>query len=109
MTHKITLTASAAKRIKTLAQDAQKPLMLRIMVEGGGCSGFQYKLDMVAEKDAEFEEISYDGATALVDNVSLPLMDGSIIDYVEELIGSQFKIINPNATSSCGCGISFSV
>ena len=83
--------------------------MLRVMVEGGGCSGFQYKLDLVNDRDPEEAEIQFNGATALVDEVSAPLMAGAIIDYVEELVGSQFKILNPLAVSSCGCGVSFSL
>lgn len=109
MSHNITLTASAARHINRLSQDAGHQIMLRVIVEGGGCSGFQYKLDLVSEKQPDESEISLDGATALVDEISAPLMAGAMIDYVEELVGSQFKILNPLATASCGCGTSFSL
>jgi iron-sulfur cluster assembly accessory protein len=109
MEHKVTLTANAARRIKALRPDNGAPVMLKISVEGGGCSGFQYNLGLVTEATPDDIAITYDGATALLDEMSLPLIDGSIIDYVEDLIGAQFKILNPNAASSCGCGMSFSV
>ena len=109
MSHDISMTAAAARHINALTQDAGHPVMLRVQVEGGGCSGFQYKLDLVDEKQAEDSEISRDGAVALVDDISAPLMAGAMIDYVEELVGSQFKILNPLAVSSCGCGVSFSL
>lgn len=109
MSHNISLTAAAARHINRLSKDAGHPVMLRVTVEGGGCSGFQYKLDLVGEKLPDESEITFDGATALVDEVSAPLMAGSMIDYVEELVGSQFKILNPLAVASCGCGTSFSL
>lgn len=109
MSHDITLTQAAARHINRLSLEAGHPIMLRVMVEGGGCSGFQYKLDLVEEKLPDESEIMLDGATALIDEVSAPLMAGSMIDYVEELVGSQFKILNPLATASCGCGTSFSL
>jgi iron-sulfur cluster insertion protein len=109
MDHKVTLTANAARRIKALSPLNGPPAMLKISVDGGGCSGFQYRLDIVSEAGPDDIAIGYEGATALLDEISLPLIDGSIIDYVEDLIGSQFKILNPNAASSCGCGMSFSV
>jgi iron-sulfur cluster assembly accessory protein len=109
MNHNITLTANAARHLNALSRDAGHPVMLRVLVEGGGCSGFQYKLDLVDEAQPDESEIRFDGAVALIDEVSAPLMAGSIIDYVEELVGSQFKILNPLATSSCGCGTSFSL
>ncbi len=109
MSHNISLTAAAARHINALSRDAGHPVMLRVTVEGGGCSGFQYKLDLVEEKAPDESEITLDGATALVDEVSAPLMAGAMIDYVEELVGSQFKILNPLAVSSCGCGVSFSL
>lgn len=109
MSHNISLSAAAARHINALSQDAGHPVMLRVTVEGGGCSGFQYKLDLVDEKQPDEREIAHDGATALIDDISAPLMAGSIIDYVEELVGSQFKILNPLATASCGCGTSFSL
>lgn len=109
MSHNITLTASAARQINRLSEAAGHPVLLRVLVEGGGCSGFQYKLDLVDTAGPEETEITFDGATALIDDMSAPLMVGSMIDYVEELVGSQFKILNPLAVSSCGCGTSFAL
>lgn len=106
----ITVSASAAKRITALKQDqGNDALMLRIAVSGGGCSGFQYGFsfdDAVREDDHAFQ---HDGVTVVIDDVSLDLLNGSEIDYVEELIGASFQIRNPNATSSCGCGTSFAM
>ena len=106
----VSLSASAAKRVAwLLAQEAQPGLMLRVSVSGGGCSGFQYGFsldDTVNPDDRTFER---DGVTAVIDEVSLDLLAGSEIDYVEELVGASFQVKNPNATSSCGCGASFSV
>ncbi len=109
MSHNITLTRSAAAHLNRLSHEAGHRVMLRVMVEGGGCSGFQYKLDLTDTPQPEEAHIDFDGAVALVDDMSAPLMAGSIIDYVEELVGSQFKILNPLATASCGCGTSFSL
>jgi iron-sulfur cluster assembly accessory protein len=85
--------------------------MFRVSVEGGGCSGFQYKFDLVAESAAEADDIVIEkgGARVLIDPVSLGLLGGAEIDYVEDLMGSAFKVKNPNATASCGCGTSFAV
>ena len=106
----VSLSASAAKRIAwLLEQEAQPGLMLRVSVSGGGCSGFQYGFsldDMVNPDDRTFER---DGVTAVIDEVSLDLLAGSEIDYVEELVGASFQVKNPNAASSCGCGASFSI
>ena len=105
----ITLSPAAAKRIQALAHAEGRPLMLRVAVEGGGCSGFQYQFDLVeAAKDDDLK-IERDGAAALVDVVSLALLNGSEIDFIDELAGAEFKIRNPNAKSSCGCGVSFSI
>ena len=109
MSHNISLTKSAAAHLNRLSREAGHPVMLRVLVEGGGCSGFQYKLDLTDAPQPDEAQIALDGATALVDDISAPLMAGSIIDYVEELVGSQFKILNPLATASCGCGTSFSL
>jgi iron-sulfur cluster insertion protein len=109
MDQTISLTASAARQILRLSEKAGHPLFLRVSVEGGGCSGFQYKLDLVDAAQDDDVKIEHGGATALVDEVSIPLMAGSMIDYVEELVGSQFKILNPQAVSSCGCGVSFAL
>ena len=83
--------------------------MLRVSVEGGGCSGFQYRFDLVAERDADDLVIEKGGARVLIDPVSLGLLSGSEIDFVEDLMGAAFKVKNPNATASCGCGTSFAV
>ena len=104
------LSASAAKRVACLLeQEAQPGLMLRVSVSGGGCSGFQYGFsldDTVNPDDRTFER---DGVTAVVDEASLDLLAGPQVDYVEELVGASFQVKNRNATSSCGCGASFSV
>ena len=83
--------------------------MLRVSVDGGGCSGFQYNFDLVEAAESDDHRIERDGAAALIDDVSLPFLKGSEIDFVDELVGAQFKIANPNARSSCGCGVSFSI
>ena len=105
----VALTPSAARRIKAIAATEGRPLMLRVSVEGGGCSGFQYLFDLVDSVEPDDHRIERDGAAALVDDISLPFLKGSQIDYVDELVGAQFKISNPNAKSSCGCGVSFSI
>jgi len=109
-TPSVTMTASAAQRVAALiAQEGGSGLMLRVAVSGGGCSGFQYGFtfdDTVNADDRIFER---DGVTLVVDEVSLDLLGGSEIDYVEELIGASFQIKNPQATSSCGCGTSFAI
>ncbi len=83
--------------------------MLRIGVDAGGCSGFQYQFDLVEAAAPEDMRIERDGATALVDEISLVLLKGSEIDFVDELAGAEFRVRNPNARSSCGCGVSFSI
>jgi iron-sulfur cluster insertion protein len=105
----VTLSAAAAARIHAISAREGHPVMLRVSVEGGGCSGFQYQMDLVEAAEAEDLKIERDGAAALVDEVSLPLLVGSEIDFVDELAGAEFRIRNPNAKSSCGCGVSFSV
>jgi iron-sulfur cluster assembly accessory protein len=105
----ITLSEAAARRIQALAKDEGRPLMLRVAVAAGGCSGFQYEFDLVDEAQSEDLTIERDGAKAVVDEVSMVLLKGSQIDFVDELVGAQFRINNPNAKSSCGCGVSFSV
>lgn len=108
-TSDLTLSASAAERLKAISQAQGKPIMLRIAVEGGGCSGFQYQLDLVDSAEPDDLRIERDGAAALVDEMSLVMLKGSEIDFVDELVGAEFKIRNPNAKSSCGCGVSFSI
>jgi iron-sulfur cluster assembly accessory protein len=105
----VTLSPAAASRLKALSAGEGRPVMLRVAVDGGGCSGFQYNFDLVHDAEADDLRIEREGATALVDPVSLPLLLGSEIDFVDELIGAQFKVKNPNAKSSCGCGVSFSI
>ena len=106
----VSLSASTAKRVAWLLEQEEQPgLMLRVSVSGGGCSGFQYGFsldDTVNPDDRTFER---DGVTAVIDEVSLDLLAGSEIDYVEELVGASFQVKNPNAASSCGCGASFSI
>src|ERR1700761_9813636 len=99
----LTLSPAAAQRIHAIGQAEGKPLMLRVAVEGGGCSGFQYQFDLVEEAQDDDLKIERDGAAALVDEVSLELIKGSEIDFVDELAGAQFRGKNPNARSSCGC------
>lgn len=105
----VALTTSAATRIKAVVQNEPPGAGLRVAVEGGGCSGFQYEINVAAGANADDLVIERDGAKLFVDPVSLPYLLGSEIDWVEELIGSSFKVRNPNAKSSCGCGVSFSV
>jgi iron-sulfur cluster insertion protein len=104
------MTASAAKRIAFLiAQDGQDGLMFRVSVSGGGCSGFQYGFSFDDTVNPDDRSFARDGVTVVVDEVSLGLLTGSEIDFVEDLVGSFFQINNPQATSSCGCGSSFSI
>ena len=83
--------------------------MLRVAVEGGGCSGFQYPFDLVDSANDDDIRVECDGSAALVDEMSLVLLKGSEIDFVDELAGAEFRVRNPNAKSSCGCGVSFSI
>ena len=105
----ITLSESAAGRIRQIAEREGRPVMLRVAVEGGGCSGFSYQLDLVEEAQDGDLKIERDGAAAVIDEVSMVLLKGSEIDFVDELAGAEFKVRNPNAKSSCGCGVSFSI
>ena len=107
--HGLSLSDSAAQRLARLGQDEGYPVMLRVAVDGGGCSGFQYRFELVQAADADDIRIIADGQTALVDAVSLPFLKGSEIAFVDELAGAQFVVRNPNAASSCGCGVSFSI
>lgn len=107
----LTLTENASRKILSLIQEESSsiPLMFRIMVSGGGCAGFQYSFSLdhiVHEDDHAFED---KGVKIAVDDASLPLLKGVEVDYVEELIGSSFRIKNPQASASCGCGNSFSI
>lgn len=105
----LTLSENAARRIKAIAETEGRPLMLRVAVDGGGCSGFQYRFDLVETIEQDDLKVERDGAAALVDVVSLALLKGSEIDFVDELAGAEFRVRNPNAKSSCGCGVSFSI
>ena len=106
----VTLTESAAKRIAFLkTQEGDETLMLRIAVSGGGCSGFQYGFSFDSEQQEDDHLFERGGVRLVVDDVSLDLLAGSEIDFVEDLMGAAFQIRNPNASSSCGCGSSFAV
>ena len=105
----VTLSESAAARIRAIGATEGRTLMLRVAVDGGGCSGFQYRFDLVDAVEAEDLRIERDGAVALIDDISLGLLKGSEIDFVDELAGAEFRVRNPNAKSSCGCGVSFSL
>ncbi|AQS41495.1 MAG: Iron-sulfur cluster assembly accessory protein [Candidatus Tokpelaia hoelldobleri] len=105
----VTLTDAAASRIATILAEKADMHALRISVEGGGCSGFSYKYELVAEQNADDLVIEKNGARVLIDSTSLPFMDGAEINFVDNLMGQAFEINNPNASSSCGCGTSFSI
>ncbi len=105
----VTLSPNAARRIHAIGQTEGHPVMLRVAVDGGGCSGFQYRFDLVQAAEADDLKIEYDGAAALIDEMSMVLLKGSEIDFVDELAGAEFRVRNPNAKSSCGCGVSFSI
>jgi iron-sulfur cluster assembly accessory protein len=105
----VTVTDRAATRIAEIASGEPASPMLRVSVEGGGCSGFQYKFDLVGGRTADDLVIERNGAVVIIDPVSLQYMEGAEIDFVDDLIGAAFKIKNPVATASCGCGTSFSV
>lgn len=108
----VAVTERAAKRIaEIIAADATADpgTMLRLSVLGGGCSGFQYQFDLVTTRQDDDLAIERDGVTVLIDETSLPFVEGSEIDFVEDLIGASFQVRNPNASSSCGCGTSFAI
>lgn len=106
----MTISDSAARQIAALCQKRGNPkLMLRVTVLGGGCSGFQYELDFDDQVQADDVTIEKNGSVVVTDSSSLPFLQNALIDYEQSLIGSAFKIKNPNAASSCGCGNSFSV
>jgi iron-sulfur cluster assembly accessory protein len=105
----ITVSERAAKRIGEILKSEPVGTMLRVSVEGGGCSGFQYKFDMERAKAADDLVISRDNAVVLIDPVSVNYMAGSEIDFVDDLIGAAFKVKNPQAKASCGCGTSFAL
>ena len=106
----LVLTENAARRVKALRKaEGNEALMLRISVSGGGCSGFQYAFSFDDTRTDDDLVFGRDGVTVVVDDVSLDLLSGAEIDFVEELIGASFQIRNPNASSSCGCGTSFAI
>ena len=109
MTEHVSVSERAARRIGEILKAEPAGTMLRVSVEGGGCSGFQYKFDMEREKAEDDLVLARDGAVVLIDPVSVRYMVGSEIDFVEDLIGASFKVKNPNATASCGCGTSFAL
>lgn len=105
----VTVTERAARRISEIAANEPGSNHLRVSVEGGGCSGFQYRFNLIpdpAPDDVVFERA---GAKVVIDPVSLPYLSGAEIDFVDDLIGASFRVTNPNATSACGCGTSFSL
>ncbi len=105
----ITVSDTAAKRISEIIAREPQNTMLRVSVEGGGCSGFQYKFDLVQARDNDDMAIEKAGVVVLVDPISVEYMQGSVIDFVDDLIGAAFQVRNPNATAGCGCGTSFSI
>lgn len=109
MTHLLTLTDAAARRVGAIATRQNRPAILRLSVDGGGCSGFQYKFDLAdsAEEDDAVSET--EGVKLVVDPISLELVTGSTVDFAESLGGAAFKVDNPNAAAGCGCGSSFGI
>ena len=109
MSTQVTLTERAARRIGEILKAEPAGTMLRVLVEGGGCSGFQSQFDFDRDRANDDLVLAREGATVLIDPVSLQYMAGAEIDYVDDLIGAAFKINNPIAAASCGCGTSFSI
>lgn len=105
----VVVSAAAAKRVAKILASEPEMSALRVSVEGGGCSGFSYKFDLAKEAQGDDVVLETDGAKVLIDPVSLMYMGGSVIDFVDNLMGQSFQIRNPNATASCGCGTSFSI
>lgn len=105
----VALTSAAAERIKAVVSTEPPGAGLRVAVEGGGCSGFQYEIAVAQAPNPDDLVVERDGARLFVDPVSLPFLLGAEIDWADELIGASFKVRNPNAKSACGCGVSFSV
>jgi len=105
----IALSPSAAARVAAIAARQGKPAILRLSVEGGGCAGFQYQFGLADVVEADDTRVEQDGVNLVVDPVSLDLVRGSVVDFVESLGGAAFQVTNPNAASGCGCGTSFSV
>ncbi|HEV2746141.1 MAG TPA: iron-sulfur cluster assembly accessory protein [Allosphingosinicella sp.] len=105
----IALTPAAAARVAAIAQRQGKPPILRLAVDGGGCAGFQYRFALADRIESDDTAAVRDGVTLVVDEVSLDLVRGSAVDFVESLGGAAFQVTNPNAASGCGCGTSFSI
>lgn len=106
----IQFSAAAAARVAAIARrQGRADARLRLSVDGGGCAGFQYKFELADAPQDDDVEVTTDGVGLLVDSISLPFVSGSVVDYVENLGGASFQVVNPNASSSCGCGTSFSV
>jgi iron-sulfur cluster assembly accessory protein len=105
----ITLSPSAAARVAAIAQRTGKAPILRLAVEGGGCAGFSYRFGLADEVEAEDLAVERDGVTLVIDEVTLDLVRGGEVDFVESLGGAAFQVRNPNAASGCGCGSSFSI
>jgi iron-sulfur cluster assembly accessory protein len=105
----VSISARAARRISEIVAKEERPRVLRLSVLGGGCSGFSYDFSLDDAPAADDFVIDRDGATVVIDAVSLPYLEGSELDFVDDLIGQSFKVKNPNATASCGCGTSFSI
>jgi len=105
----VIVTERAAQKIGEILQKEPTGTMLRVSVEGGGCSGFQYKFDVDRARAEDDLVIERDQAVVLVDPASVPFLAGSEVDFVDDLIGASFRVHNPNATASCGCGTSFSI
>ncbi len=105
----VSLSPRAAAQVNKVLAKEPPGSYLRIAVNGGGCSGYQYAFDIVGEREADDRVVERDGASVLIDSVSIGFLSGSRIDFVDDLIGQSFKIENPNATASCGCGTSFAL
>ncbi len=105
----ISLTPAAAARVAWIAQRQSKPAILRLAVEGGGCSGFQYRFGLADAPEADDLVVETDGVQLVIDSISIDLVRGGTVDFVDNLGGAAFKVENPNATAGCGCGSSFSV
>lgn len=105
----MTLSPAAAARVALIAEKQGKPAVLRLAVEGGGCSGFQYRFGLADSIDQDDLVVETDGVKLVVDAISLDLVAGSVVDFVDSLGGSAFKVENPLAAAGCGCGSSFAV
>lgn len=105
----IALTPAAAARVSAIAKRQGKPPILRLSVDGGGCAGFQYRFGLAETVEPDDTQAVQDGVTLVVDEVSLDLVRGSAVDFIESLGGASFQVTNPNAASGCGCGTSFSI